>query len=76
MKYAIEIDCICGWEQWGHLEDEDGNELPDLYDTHEAAQAEIDDFLGDVEDQILRGERQPDEGYDRDGFRVVEVEEV
>ena len=27
MKYAIELDCICGWEQWGHIEDEDGNEL-------------------------------------------------
>lgn len=73
MKYAIEIECLCGWDQWGHTEDEDGDRLPDLYDTKEAAQAEIDDFFGDIEDQIRSGARQPDEGYDRDGFRIVEV---
>tara|TARA_B100000780_G_scaffold214702_1_gene154160 strand:+ start:1657 stop:1890 length:234 start_codon:yes stop_codon:yes gene_type:complete len=76
MKYAIEIECMCGWDQWSHIEDENGDRLPDLYDTQEAAQAEIDDFFGDIEDQIRSGERQPDEGYDRDGFRIVEVKDA
>ena len=62
-----------GWINTSTTEDADGNEIPLVFDTHAEAQAEIDDYMGEIDDQIKSGEREANEGYDVDEFRVVEI---
>tara|TARA_R110000737_G_scaffold186460_1_gene209385 strand:+ start:310 stop:546 length:237 start_codon:yes stop_codon:yes gene_type:complete len=64
---------VDGWVNTSTTEDADGNEIPLVFDTHAEAQAEIDDFMGEIDDQIKSGEREADHGYDSDEFRVVEI---
>ena len=64
---------VDGWVNASTTEDADGNEIPLVFDTHAEAQAEIDDYMGEIDDQIKSGEREADEGYDVDEFRVVEI---
>jgi len=64
---------VDGWVNTSTTEDADGNEIPLVFDTHAEAQAEIDDYMGEIDDQIASGERAADEGYDSDEFRVVEI---
>ena len=64
---------VDGWVNASTTEDADGNEIPLVFDTHAEAQAEIDDYMGEIDDQIASGERAADEGYDSDEFRVVEI---
>ena len=54
--------------------DEKGNEQPDTYPTIEAAQAEIDELFEDIENQIKSGERSPDDGFDREDYRIYDRE--
>jgi hypothetical protein len=62
-----------GWINTSTTEDADGNEIPLVFDTYAEAQAEIDEYMGEINDQIKSGERAADEGYDSDEFRVVEI---
>ena len=64
---------VDGWVNASTTEDADGKEIPLVFDTHAEAQAEIDDYMGEIDDQIKSGEREADEGYDVDEFRVVEI---
>ncbi|GJL80239.1 MAG: hypothetical protein NPINA01_32280 [Nitrospinaceae bacterium] len=47
-------------------------ETPHTFKTIEAAQAEIDEFFADIEDQINSGERASEEGYDPEEFRIYD----
>ena len=74
MKYEIQHETwFDGWINASTTQDADGNEIPLVFDSREEAQAEIDDLLGEIADQIKSGERAADEGYDPDEFRVREV---
>ena len=64
---------VDGWVNTCTTTDDDGNEIPVVFDTHAEAQAEIDDYMDDIHNQIQSGEREADEGYDPDEFRVREV---
>ena len=74
MKYAIMHATLCGWEHWGHIEHTDGTTEPLWYDTREEAQAEIEEFLADIKDEIRSGEREFDEGYEAEEFAIVEFD--
>jgi hypothetical protein len=46
------------------------------FDTHDAAEKEIEEFLEDINDQIRNGERDPEHGWDRDEFDIVNEHEI
>ena len=69
MPYEVQHNCgIGGWQNTWLLDEE-----PHIFATKAEAQAELDEFLADIETEIASGERAPDEGYDRDEFCIVEV---
>lgn len=61
-----------GWVSFWNTESDKGKVIPYTYKTIKAAQAEINDFFKDIEDEINSGEREPDEGYDREEFRIYD----
>ncbi len=63
-----------GWSNCWTVTDKHGNEQPDTYPTIEEAQAEIDEFFAGFEADIKAGERAPDEGYDREEFRIFDIQ--
>ena len=54
-------------------ENEKGEEVPLVFNTRAEAQTELDDFMGEIADQIESGEREPDHGYDQNDWRIREV---
>lgn len=74
-KYEVHIWTLCeGWVNCWMVTDEKGNEQPDTYPTIEAAQAEIDELFEDIENEITSGERSPDDGFDREDYRIYDRE--
>ena len=73
MKYEVQQYTLCeGWvNTWGV--EEDGVFVPEVFDSKEEAQAEINAFLQEIAEEIEQGERAPDNGYDAHDFRVAEV---
>lgn len=68
-RFEVQTAFLYGWENcW--MEDDQ----PQTFATREAAQAELDDFLADIEDEIKAGHRAADEGYSPDDFQIVEVQ--
>lgn len=74
MKYEVQQYTLCeGWvNTWGV--EEDGVFVPEVFDSKEEAQAEINAFLQEIVEEIEQGERDPDNGYNADDFRVAEVQ--
>lgn len=71
-KYEVQTWSACdGWENVWTV---DGK--PSIFDSAEEAQAEIDEVLETVEEQIRNGEREPEHCYDRDDYRIKEVQYV
>tara|TARA_B110000902_G_C13857739_1_gene417779 strand:+ start:341 stop:580 length:240 start_codon:yes stop_codon:yes gene_type:complete len=65
---------VDGWVNTYTVTDDNGeNPISVVFDTHAEAQADIDSYMGEIDDQIKSGERAADEGYDSDEFRVVEI---
>lgn len=77
MKYRYEVHTwtLCqGWINCWSVCALD--ETPHTFKTIEAAQAELNEFLADIEAEINSGEREPEEGYDPEEFRIYDnVEE-
>lgn len=73
--YEVQTYTLCdGWVNcWTVYEEGDRDGKPQTFESEAAAQAELDGFLSDIQEQIDSGERAPDEGYDPEDFRVVEV---
>lgn len=65
-RFQVEMEVGSTWENVWHENDE-----PQTFATVAEAQAEIDEFLADIADEIARGERGEDEGYSADEFRIV-----
>ena len=73
--YEVHTWTLCdGWVNSWIVTDENGNDQPDSYPTIEAAQDEIDEMFEEIENQIKSGERSPDEGFDRDDYRIYDTE--
>lgn len=74
MKYEVQHYMLCsGWINTWLVCDEDNNEIPQVFDTKEEAQAELDEFLTDIQEEIETGERKAYEGYAMDEFRILPI---
>lgn len=75
IAYEVQTFTLCdGWINTWTIIHEDGSTEPEIYATEAEAQAAIDEFLADIQAEIDAGERSPDEGYDRDDYRVARVQ--
>lgn len=61
-----------GWTNCWSISDERGDR-PETFPTYALAEAEINDFLVEIQIQIEAGERDPDDGYDRSEYQIVEI---
>ena len=68
-KYEVQEYCLCGgWTNtWS---DDDG---PTRFDSIESAQAALDDFLEEMEEEVKAGNIE--DFTDREDFRIVEVQD-
>lgn len=71
MRYEVRQYTLCdGWvNTWS---DDKG---PMTFATVEEAQAEIDEFLADIQADIDAGDREPEDGYSADEFMIAPVDE-
>lgn len=73
-RYEVQQFTLCdGWVNTWRIEHADGSSEPETFASEHEAQAALDEFLAEIEAEIASGERAPDEGYDRDEFRVVKI---
>ncbi|MAJ64469.1 MAG: hypothetical protein CL557_12710 [Alphaproteobacteria bacterium] len=73
-RYEVQHYTFCdGWVNTWRVCNADGTDEPQTFATIEEAQAEIDEFLADIEAEIAAGERDEDQGYDASEFCIVEV---
>lgn len=71
MRYQVLQYSLCdGWTNNWTVNDE-----PMTFASAEEAQAEIDEFLADIQADIDCGDREPDDGYSPDEFMVAPVDE-
>jgi len=63
--------CNTGWANTWTIESPDGSSEPETFESAEAAQAAIDEMFAELEAEIAAGQRDPDDLYDRDEFRIV-----
>lgn len=70
-KYEVQHYTLCeGWiNSWRICED--GEDIPHIFDTEAEAQAELNEFFVDIANDIKHGEREPNEGYDQEEFKIV-----
>lgn len=67
--FEVQTYTFCqGWINCWTVDDQ-----PQYFPTEQAAQAEIIEFLSDIDAEIVAGRRQPDEGYSSEDFRVRQV---
>ena len=72
-RYEVQHFTLCdGWVNTWSDYDEDGNETPSTYDSFEDALNELDSFLDDEQEAFEEGNIESP--YDRDEFRIAEVE--
>jgi len=74
MTYEVPQFTLCqGWiNTWAVLH-EDGSSDPETFATEADAEAAIIEFLDEIEEEIVVGQRGRDEGYSRDEFRIVKA---
>ena len=69
MKYHVLTYTFCeGWINCWTV-----NDQPQTFDTLAEAQAELDEFFADIEAEITAGERNVDEGYDHEDYRIEPI---
>ena len=67
MKYEVQEYCICGgWTNHWSTNDE-----PTYFDSEAEAQAELDEYLNDMVEEVKAGNME--DAPDREEFRIVEV---
>lgn len=74
-RFEVQTYTLCdGWvNTWSTWTSEDPEPRPETFETREAAEESLQDFLQEIREEIEDGMREPDEGYDESEFRVVEV---
>lgn len=74
MTYEVQQLTLCqGWVNTWAVLHEDGSSEPETFATEAEAEAAIIEFLDEIEDEIVVGQRGTDEGYSRDEFRIVKA---
>jgi len=74
MTYEVQHFTLCdGWINTWAVLNEDGSSDPETFATEAEAQAALDEFLTEIEEEIAIGQRGDDQGYDRNDFRVVKA---
>lgn len=69
VRYEILTYALCdGWINCWSVDGE-----PETFSTIAEAEAELAAFLAEIDDEIQRGERDPDQGYDESEFAIVPV---
>ena len=72
MRYEIQTFTLCdGWVNTWTVHHEDGTSEPETFSTEKEAQAALDEFFADIQEEIDAGQREPYEGYDREEFRIM-----
>lgn len=74
MTYEIQQFTICdGWVNTWTVHHEDGSSTPETFPTEEEALAALAEFLAEIEEEIAAGQRDKDEGYTSDEFRIAKA---
>lgn len=78
-RYEVQHFTLCdGWiNTWSYsAEILKGRfiEFPETFASREEAREALDEFLADIQEEIHAGQREADEGYDPDDFRIAEVQ--
>jgi len=74
MTYEVQHFTLCdGWVNTWAILHEDGSSEPETFATKADAQAALNEFFAEIEEEIAIGQRGADDGYDRDDYRVVEA---
>ncbi len=72
--YVVLQYTLCdGWTNTWFIE-EDGISFPHTFESEAAAQTAIDEFLAEIELDIKNGERDPEDGFDAEEFRIAPVD--
>lgn len=73
MAWEVQHHTLCqGWvNTWS--EEVDGVSHPLRYESRAAAEADLFDFIQEIDLELASGERDPDSGFDTEDFRVVEI---
>jgi hypothetical protein len=67
MRYEVQHHTLCdGWVNTWTV-----NDQPETFASEAKAQAALDEYLSEIEDQIREGDRHPEHGYDRSEFRIM-----
>jgi hypothetical protein len=73
MSFEVQTFTLCdGWVNTWRIEEGDTS-YPETFPTRAAAQAALDEFFAEIAEEIEIGQRAPDEGYNRDDFRIAKV---
>ena len=78
-RYEVQTYTFCdGWINTWSISEEAADSLftdrPETFATRQEAQEALDEFLADIQSEIEAGQRDADEGYDPEGFRIQEVQ--
>ena len=74
-RFEIQTYTLCdGWTNTWLVSEGDSDPVPEVFSSRQAAQAELDDFLAEIKEEISYGERNPEDGYDASEFRIVEID--
>ena len=69
MKYEVQQYTFCqGWINTWSIDEE-----PEIFSTYEEARIELMKFMDEIQDQIQTGEREPDNGFCIEDFRIVKI---
>ena len=68
-RFAVETYTLCQ----GFVNCWTVNDQPQIFSTREAAQAELDEFLVEIDEEIAAGERAEDDNYCPYAFRIMQV---
>jgi hypothetical protein len=72
--FEVHQDTFCeGWTNTWTTTDDNGVEIPERFETKEAAQKEIDEFLEEIAEDIRTGERDADNGYYGEEYRIYDL---
>ena len=74
IKYEVQHYTLCnGWINCWTVIDENGNEMPQYFQTKADAEQELQEFFADIAHEIESGERSFEEGYSKDEFQIIEI---
>lgn len=73
-RYEVHTYTLCqGWVNCWMVTDHDGSEYPETFETIDAARSEINDFLTDIQIEIMNGWREAQDGHEHDDFRIFDT---